>query len=253
MPQPVESMGVTLIRAEEHTAQINDITSMDEMYSHAERFEMLFQDIPLVVPSDDKPFSAPESPIDVLSCTTTMEVGIDIGSLTAVALRTVPRSAQITNSVGRAGRVNPKSVLRCHGTIIALMLNISSKMRAKLLIILDNSPIIYLENDVIIQRHIWAAILQRFFKRLEFDTSVKVFHGMNVEQQKAGLMDSMGTKTDFLEGEFSNEALYNLDGMKKWFNDDDKGQTEFEGVDKRIHSWLDTQSELANLFASSFT
>ena len=56
MPNPVDAMGVTLIRAEEHTAQINDITSMDEMYSHAERFEMLFQDIPLVVPSDDKPF-----------------------------------------------------------------------------------------------------------------------------------------------------------------------------------------------------
>jgi hypothetical protein len=57
----------------------------------------------------------------------------------------------------------------------------------------------------------------------------------------------MGTKTDFLEGEFSNEALYNLDGMKRWFNDDDKGETEFEGTDKRIHSWQDTQSELANL------
>ena len=60
------------------------------MYSHAERFEMLFQDLPLVTPQSDAPFSMPEAPIDILSCTTTMEVGIDIGSLTAVALRTVP-------------------------------------------------------------------------------------------------------------------------------------------------------------------
>ena len=98
----------------------------------------------------------------------------------------------------------------------------------------NNSPIIYLENDVIIQRHIWAAILQRFFKRLKFDTIAKAFHGMNVEQQKAGLMDSMGTKTDFLEGEFSDEALYNLDGLKKWFNEDDKTKLNLKVKTKEI-------------------
>lgn len=248
MPQPVEAMGVTLIRAEEHTAQINDITSMDEMYSHAERFEMLFQDIPLVVPSDDKPFSAPESPIDVLSCTTTMEVGIDIGSLTAVALRTVPRErANYQQRVGRAGRGKSEICVAMSWYDNRPYAQHFFQNASEIIDHPDNSPIIYLENDVIIQRHIWAAILQRFFKRLEFDTRAKAFHGMNVEQQKAGLMDSMGTKTDFLEGEFSNEALYNLDGLKRWFDDDDKGETEFEGTDKRIHSWLDTQSELANL------
>ena len=82
---------------------------------------------------------------------------------------------------------------------------------------------------------------------MKFDTVAKAFHGMNVEQQKAGLMDSMGTKTDFLEGEFSDEALYNLDGLKKWFTDNDIDETAFEGEDKRNHSWLDTQAELANL------
>jgi len=70
---------------------------------------------------------------------------------------------------------------------------------------------------------------------------------MNVEQQKAGLMDSMGTKTDFLEGEFSDEALYNLDGLKKWFKDDDEDETAFESEDKRKHSWRETQEELASL------
>lgn len=248
MPNPVDAMGVTLIRAEEHTAQINDITSMDEMYSHAERFEMLFQDIPLVVPSDDKPFSAPESPIDVLSCTTTMEVGIDIGSLTAVALRTVPRErANYQQRVGRAGRGKSEVCVAMSWYDNRPYAQHFFHNASEIIDHPNNSPIIYLENDVIIQRHIWAAILQRFFKRLKFDTIAKAFHGMNVEQQKAGLMDSMGTKTDFLEGEFSDEALYNLDGLKKWFNEDDEDETAFKGEDKRNHSWLDTQAELANL------
>ena len=248
MPNTVDAMGVTLIRAEEHTAQINDITSMDEMYSHAERFEMLFQDIPLVVPSDDKPFSAPESPIDVLSCTTTMEVGIDIGSLTAVALRTVPRErANYQQRVGRAGRGKSEVCVAMSWYDNRPYAQHFFHNASEIIDHPDNSPIIYLENDVIIQRHIWAAILQRFFKRLDFDIDARAFHGMNVEQQKAGLMDSMGTKTDFLEGEFSDEALYNLDGLKKWFKDDDEDETAFEGEDKRKHSWLETQEELASL------
>ncbi|MDA8839469.1 helicase-related protein, partial [Candidatus Poseidonia alphae] len=248
MPNPVDAMGVTLIRAEEHTAQINDITSMDEMYSHAERFEMLFQDIPLIVPSDDKPFSAPESPIDVLSCTTTMEVGIDIGSLTAVALRTVPRErANYQQRVGRAGRGKSEVCVAMSWYDNRPYAQHFFHNASEIIDHPDNSPIIYLENDVIIQRHIWAAILQRFFKRLKFEINARAFHGMNVDQQKAGLMDSMGTKTDFLEGEFSGEALYNLDGLIKWFKDDDQDETEFEGEDKRKHLWRETQEELANL------
>jgi len=248
MPNTVDAMGVTLIRAEEHTAQINDITSMDEMYSHAERFEMLFQDIPLVVPSEDKPFSAPESPIDILSCTTTMEVGIDIGSLTAVALRTVPRErANYQQRVGRAGRGKSEVCVAMSWYDNRPYAQHFFHNASEIIDHPDNSPIIYLENDVIIQRHIWAAILQRFFKRLDFDIEARAFFGMNLEQQKAGLMDSMGTTTDFLEGEFSINTLYNLNGLKKWFNDDDGVETSFEGEDKRVHSWRETREELANL------
>ena len=94
------------------------------MYSHAERFEMLFQDIPLVVPDDDTEFTAAESPVDILSCTTTMEVGIDIGSLTAVALRTVPRErANYQQRVGRVDEGVLKCAWHCHGTITSPMRN----------------------------------------------------------------------------------------------------------------------------------
>ena len=59
--------------AAEHTAQVNTAQA-DEIFSKAEEHEILFQDVDLG-PGD----TGRERPaIDVLSCTTTMEVGIDI-------------------------------------------------------------------------------------------------------------------------------------------------------------------------------
>ena len=147
------------IVAAEHTAQLN-AAQADEVFSKAEEHELLFQDVDL---STGRPGEQPGTAIDVLSCTTTMEVGIDIGTLSGVALRNMPPSrASYQQRAGRAGR---------RGNAVATVVAFGSSdshdehyfaepdamIRGPVV-----DPVLTLDNAEIARRHVTAYLLQRY-------------------------------------------------------------------------------------------
>ena len=200
------------MRAEEHTSQVGDLVKEERLLSRAIEFEMLFQDIPFVMPQRFGT-SPPEQVIDILSCTTTMEVGIDIGSLVAVALRTIPRdAASYQQRVGRAGR-NRSQVC------VALSWFDNSQYSqsfyhgpAALLNHPQEAPKVYGFNRHVTKQHIGLAILGKFTKRREYNPITRI---RKDTEPTTSLMDSHGKIEEFF-----GRSRDNFDEFKKWLAND---------------------------------
>ena len=153
--------------AAEHTAQLNAVRE-GEVYSEAERHELLFQDVDLGPDDEGRRRYA----LDVLSCTTTMEVGIDIGSLSGVALRNLPPArSNYQQRAGRAGR---------RGNAVASVVAFGSadshdehyfSQPAEMIRGAVADPALTLSNRDITRRHLTAYLLQRYFHEAFPDVS----------------------------------------------------------------------------------
>ncbi|NDD62665.1 MAG: DEAD/DEAH box helicase [Acidobacteria bacterium] len=180
----LEPFGLT---AAEHTAQLNG-NQDDSAYNLLEQYELRFQDID---PGGLQ--NAENTPIDILSCTTTMEVGIDIGALSGVALRNVPPHVsnyqQRAGRAGRRGRSVASVVTYAHGTShdANFFAQPSSIITGPV-----RAPIVNIENQKILERHIAAYLIQRFFHDVvPDDTSSNSYR----------LFESLGSVGEFLNRE----------------------------------------------------
>lgn len=140
--------------AAEHTAQLNSPQNED-VFSKAEENELLFQDIELT--------GSRSTAIDILSSTTTMEVGIDLGALSGVALRNMPPGrANYQQRAGRAGRRgNAVATVVAFGSADSHDEHYFSKpdemIRGDVV-----DPKLTLDNPEIVRRHIRAFLLQNY-------------------------------------------------------------------------------------------
>jgi ATP-dependent helicase YprA (DUF1998 family) len=192
---------ISLIAAE-HTAQLN-AAQPEDVFSQAEKHEVRFQDIDLAWRDTD----AREPAIDVLSSTTTMEVGIDIGELSGVALRNMPPSrANYQQRSGRAGR-------RGNAVATVVAFGSSDSHDDHYFVAPDEmirgpvvDPRLTLENPDIARRHLRAYLLQRYHEAR--------IPGVD-PQADPNLFSVLGRVRDFRDG----TGVLNRDDFKYWLNE----------------------------------
>lgn len=204
--------------AAEHTAQLN-APQHEDIFSKAEENELLFQDVELTWDSQDRGATA----IDVLSSTTTMEVGIDLGSLSGVALRNMPPArANYQQRAGRAGR---------RGNAIATVVAFGSADTHDEHYFADPDgmicgkvvdPRLTLKNKDIAQRHVLAFLLQNYHQaRLQ-----------NVDAtQPHNLFSVLGEVSDFQSG----KGPLNRADFAAWLTENE------ESLRDRVDAWIPDQ------------
>lgn len=205
--------------AAEHTAQLN-AAQADEVFSRAEQYELLFQDVDTGIPA---PGEQARTAVDVMSCTTTMEVGIDIGTLSGVALRNMPPArSSYQQRAGRAGR---------RGNAVATVIAFGSADSHDEQYFRDpaamvrgpvSDPVLTLDNESIARRHMTAYLLQRYHQ----DRLPSI-----APEDQPHLFAVLGT----VEGFLTTDAILNRADFEAWI------EGNHAELRESIDRWLPTE------------
>jgi ATP-dependent helicase YprA (DUF1998 family) len=209
---------VSSLIAAEHTAQLNS-SGGNEAFSKAEMHELRFQDIN----TNWEIANSHDTAVDILSSTTTMEVGIDIGELSGVALRNMPPSrSNYQQRSGRAGRRGSSvaSVI-AFGSVDSHDEHYFSKpenmIRGPV-----TDPSLALDNPDIACRHIRAFLLQQYHQdRISGDQ----------DNPNSNLFSVLGSVNDFKNG----TGCLNREDFEEWLTENQAG------LALSVSDWLPTQ------------
>ncbi|MBL8203987.1 MAG: DEAD/DEAH box helicase [Blastocatellia bacterium] len=168
-----DSVHFTTLKSEEHTAQLNK--------DFAKRVEDSFRGETRKKIINGKEEEVKLEGVNLLSSTTTFEMGINIGDLQKVLLRNAPpSSASYVQRVGRAGRGKDKNavcVTLCRRTKYDADVWRNPRMLMSGIV---RTPTVFTQNRIIAQRHFNAVVFARFLRMKVADEKLL---GEDVKQQ----------------------------------------------------------------------
>ena len=168
--------------------------------------------------------------VNVLSCTTTFELGVDVGDLRAIFMRNVPPST--ANYTQRAGRVGRRASLPGYAITFARLRphDIANfENPTKIIAGSTRVPKCYLDNETIAIRHVFAVAMSEFFrmesyvKGRDYSHEYNVFMNLSAEEPSGllELRDYLGSEPERIFRQISHiipeaHPVFEKLGIRDW-------------------------------------
>lgn len=177
--------------------------------------------------------------VNILSCSTTFELGVDVGDLETVFLKNVPPNpANYVQRAGRAGRHTNSTAFiltyaRLNSHDFSHFYSIDRMLSGEI-----SPPHFILKNEKIVQRHIFASALAFFWKEHKeyYLPAGKFFTPSEGIKEFKKYLDSRPTKLESFISKFIPSDLYEVFCPWKWtsilFND---GKGIMEVIEKELN------------------